>query len=269
MIHCYIRLSGMKRCGNHAVIQWLLSQMQGTVCFRNNVRNHLALGNRGCDPIEALNTGPRKAVRLDAPEVKDWFLCSFEDHDPAEVFAPGLEKRYSEFLQQPVRRHVHGIVLRDVFNYAASRLRSEKNGAMRGDFKLAHPEERRRLFDLWKAHARCFLDFQDSDSADKLAVSYNAWLLDPMHRQAVCERLGIPLLDDDARHVVTGWGGGSSFCGMRREADEAYLERWRHLADHEAFRAALQDEELMMLNGAIFGKELQNRVELTLTRKAA
>ncbi len=44
----------MKRCDNHAVIQWLLSQMQGMVCFRNNVRNHRALGGRGCDPIKVL-----------------------------------------------------------------------------------------------------------------------------------------------------------------------------------------------------------------------
>lgn len=269
MIHCYIRLSGMKRCGNHAVIQWLLSQMQGTVCFRNNVRNHRALGNRGCDPIEALRTGPRKAVRLDSLEAKDWFLCSFEDHDPAEVFAPGLEERYSAFLRQPVRRYVHGIVLRDVFNYAASRLRSEMNGAMQGDLKIGLPGERRRLFELWKAHARCFLDYQRNGRADQLAISYNAWLLDSEYRQALCRRLGIALLDDDSRHVVTGWGGGSSFCGMKRDSDEAYIERWRQFVDHEALREALMDDELMALNQTIFGESPLEQLKQILAREAA
>jgi hypothetical protein len=256
-IKTHIRFAGLKRTGNHAVLNWLISQFNGAVCFRNNVRLFGRPGIVTCDPINAFSqVTKRQRVSLDDDLDKSLVVFTYEDQELNNALYPEPFEAYSQALNHHIEKMLRLVVVRDPYNYIASRVKAEENGNMQHVPQLGTEQGRRRLFQLWRDYAEWSLreDFRPGE----VAVSYNDWLLSASYRKELCVRLGVPLVNDEARRAVSHWGLGSSFVGIKREADKCYLERWRLYRDHPAMTEFLADELLTSLSDQLFGTILSS-----------
>jgi len=195
-------LHGMKRSGNHALVRWLLPQIDGT--FVNNaIPVGPILGGTATmpDPV------PFEAWRAGRPELREKqgrnLLVGLEDHElwVTPLLADGVRTRRLLILRRPEQMF-------------SSRVRH----ASRVDM-VAFPKDNnqvmQRVSAVWKQHARCFLGLEDVYPG-RVAISFEAWVTCLDYRRAISGALGIDF-DDRAFGKVGHQGGGSSFDGMAYE----------------------------------------------------
>ena len=125
-----IRIVGMSRSGNHAIVNWILAQAPGRTCFLN-------CAEPGCNPL--VSTRPRtpelpgwrapyagfevEAEREGRLTRKDLLIHSYEDTFLGPFRNPGNEARRASWVGRS-RRRIDLLVLRDARNLFASRLAS-------------------------------------------------------------------------------------------------------------------------------------------------
>ncbi len=250
---------GLQRCGQHALIHWILAQGRGRRVFLNDVRalsNPFASFSSGEFETRGLWRFDPRAEREGRLTRKRWLVYNYEDGPPGEPFQPEFERRRAEWLG-PSARRFSLIVLRDPFNFFASRLRWARSPSA-GWSKLPLRGELARdmLTGLWKAHAREYLGDTRHLPEEKVVVSYNRFVAERDYRRALAARLGLHFSDRGRAHVPD-YGPGSSFDGRRfhwRAQRMRVLERFRHFAGDAFYRAIFDDEELLDLSRRAFGR---------------
>lgn len=226
------------RSGHHAIIHWLLCHFDGPVLFRNN-----ALGAEH----SVYRNAPDEYVREDArsPLPKDCYLFNLEDLRLDEV-ARVLDERRKELARGFSRRVYRLLVVRDLPNFIASRLKAD------GVTIPAFPCE--DWSGLWASHAREMAGLTRT-LPDLIPVSYNRWVTEEGYRRELAGRLGLRFTDAGRDHVPR-IGAGSSFDGRRfdgRGREMAVLERYRELADDPELLAFTADPDLRALSALLFG----------------
>jgi hypothetical protein len=257
-----IQTFGLRRSGNHAVIAWIAQQYSSPVVFLNNARPF-------SDPFTAYLMGrvpnaiPHR--KLDAEEAeqlrsqqKELLLISYED-----VAIRKLRK--NEILPQKQLwlggsgRSRRLLLLRDFYNWIASRVRLQENKGRVTDDILDKMDLPIRL---WLMYAREFVgETRFLQSVETVPVRFDRWSDDEPYRLEILERLGIAALNN-TRLIVPKVGGGSSFDGTRfsGEAESMDLQnRWKYLELPE-YRPLLQQiarrrAEIDEYNRQIFGME--------------
>lgn len=226
-----ILVHGMKRSGNHAIIQWMLAQ--GEFKFYNNIIPVGAIlrGDRAMP--EPLDFAAWRAERV-TPEQS--ICASLEDHLPAVRPFRALPAEVTQVL-----------ILRDPENFFASRIRKAGRAV-----HPAYPGEPgpmlTRVVEGWKAHAREFLG-QTSHLANRVGVYFNAWFSDAAYRERTSARLDLPFSDAGYAGVPEA-GGGSSF---DRTAFDGENRRMKVLER----KAQLSEGELQFLNAVLADEELR------------
>ncbi len=251
---------GLQRCGQHAVIHWVLAQARGRRLFLNDVRpldnpftsfsarEYEARGYWGRFDLRAEQAG--RFTR------KTWLVYNYEDEHPRRPFTAAFESRRTDWLG-PSARRLGLLVLRDPFNFFASRLRwgrSSSAGWSKRPLKSEHA--RAELVALWKAHAREYLGDTRELPHERVLVSYNRWVTERAYRRELAEHLGLTFSDRGRTHVPD-YGPGSSFDGRRyhwRAQRMQVLERFRHFLDDPFYRAIFDDVELLELSRRAFGE---------------
>ncbi len=211
---------GLKRSGNHAVINWLRGQ--APISFANNI-----IPTRPIRWGQAAMPGPRPFRRwLERARLRktlkwepagDQLLVSLEDLEPGLM--PFAEVECS-FL--------HVLLVRSAENVFASRLhRISLGDRFRGD---CDPE----FVDLWAAYAREHLG--DTNCVpSKICISYDRWFTDRAYREAISSALDLPFSDRNIAHIPPD-GGGSSFDRrrfQRRATEMNVLDRAADLSPDE------------------------------------
>ena len=224
---------GLKRSGNHAVINWLLAQ--GNFRFFNNVV-----------PVGPILRGQRA---LPAP----WSFADWSTQHPA---APGQDRCLSledhpldlPLFSDPPQGLQHILILRDPANLFASRIRK---GAT-----MEHPaysrEEGpllRRAVDLWKSHAREFLGATNV-LPGYVGVWFDAWFASEEYRRKLSSSLGLSFTDAGFTQV-SDRGGGSSF---DRTTFDGANRRMQVLTRH----AQLDETERSLLDKILSDPEVNN-----------
>lgn len=246
----------MKRHGNHGVINWMISQFSGSIVFRNNAGRFRDLVCTDCDRLEALSSGDRNPVNLTDPGDKELFLVSYEDKNLDKMYTQGAKLNKRDWIQHDIQRITEIILLRDPFNYFASRLQGEMNGYFIGDLKFSHPDQKAKLVEMWKSYCEWFLRFEGQDCRERIAINYNRWLLSRNYRDSICQKLGLENKDDESRKVISHWGGGSSFSETNHNDSSVYLNRWKRFAYHPDFRRLFLDDFVLANTMRIFGDTL-------------
>ncbi len=226
------------RSGHHAIVHWLLCHFDGPVLFRNNPlgAGHSVYRNAGDAYVAA------DAVR---PQPKDCYLFNVEDRTIEEV-AYALAEHRGDLAWGRSGRVVRLLVLRDLPNFIASRLRADGvtiPAFMNDDWS-----------GLWASHAREFAGIT-AILPDLIKVSYDAWVVDEGYRRALSAALGLRFTDA-GRDFVPRIGAGSSFDGRRydgRGRDMAVLDRYRALLDDPELLAFTADPDLRHLSSLLFG----------------
>lgn len=242
-----IRVAGLARSGNHAIINWILRQMPGRWAFLNCVQ---------------ARTNPFLTARPD-DDGRRW-SASYPDFAPAAELAGVHTPRHAlligmedTFLRpafgpagtQVTLRAVGGaaqivdvVVLRDPYNLFASR--SRLNGAL-----LPGPQALR----VWKQHARAHLGEVRGLARPVLAANFNRWAGSPAYRADLARRLELDFTDA-GRDEIARCGGGSSFDGLTLHGAARRMDiagRWRHFAGRDGF-GAIFDRETVGLARRLF-----------------
>src|SRR3954468_6315636 len=244
-----IRVVGMSRSGNHAIVNWILAQAPGRTCFLNCAEpgwNPFATARprtpdlpgwraryEGFD-VEAERTGRLSRKDLLAHSYEDTFLGPFKKLEN--------EGRHDEWVG-PSRRRIDLLILRDPRNLFASRLASGYGWL-----------EDELVARVWSQHAREVLGLRRNLRQERLMVSYNAWVTSFDYRCQVAEALGLKF-DDSAAHKVPAAAGGSSFDGTAydgRAEEMPVLRRWHRFVTDPRFHRMLTPE-VLQLSDRIFG----------------
>ncbi|MGB5135035.1 MAG: hypothetical protein WBN89_07665 [Prochlorococcaceae cyanobacterium] len=185
---------GLKRSGNHVVLNWIKSG--GEFRFFNNV---LPLGR-------LVRSG-----RIDA--VKPRYLPLYFGLKTMLISIEDMPIDKTLFRNTPAEsRHV--VLVRDPRNLFASRIRK--------GFRISHaayPREMNevmlRAIKLWKEHARlCLANLKPPDNhetaGNTVGIFFDQWLLDSGYRSAIAAWLRIKP-SEEALQQAAHEGGGSSF----------------------------------------------------------
>jgi hypothetical protein len=230
-----VRVLAMRRSGHHAVVHWILSQLAGPGLFQNDgkVDGGRLVGNRFSRYV---NLGDDAIARDRAGELiaKEMYLWNAEDRRVEEMAA--LAAAAARGASGEV---VHLLVLRDPWNWLASRRRAEPARPLAGTPELA----------VWKGQAREALR-RTRHLEPLLAVDFRRWVLEPSYRRDLAAALGLPWTDAGFQEVALP--GLSSFATDAVRADNAVvLDRWREFQDDPEVQAAL-DAEVRELAQAFF-----------------
>lgn len=246
-----LRVIGMSRSGNHAVINWIMSQARGRICFLNAVQalNNPFLSARPLhhpDDEPAIVNYPGFNLRREQAgrlSQKDLLIYSHEDEFLGRIGNDIFERYHDGFLG-PSRSRLDVLILRDPFNLMASR--------MRAGFCRITPKTTVRM---WKQHAREFLRQTQHLRHGPILISYNDWATHRGYRRGIAHALGLRFTDAEI-NTVASCAGGSSFDGTRLDGKALrmrVLQRWRAYA-HDPDFAALFDQEVFNLAEQIFGR---------------
>jgi hypothetical protein len=213
---------GMKRSGNHAVIEWLLPQMR--CAFVNNAipLGPILRGKPFPAPVAFSSWLPGQEIANEA-ETRNGLLVSLEDHglDVIPFECEGLNLQRVLLVRQP--EHLF-----------SSRLRKAWRVDMPAYVRNYEDAVMQRAIGVWKQHAKCYLGEGDSFPG-RIAILFDAWVSDPSYRAAISSALGFAF-DDAGFGRVADIGGGSSFDGTRyhgRGHDMNVLDRISQLEPRE------------------------------------
>jgi hypothetical protein len=221
-------LHGMKRSGNHAIVNWLLPQLN---CQVFNNASPLGPLLRGA-PMPTAR--PFDAWRIEQEERRrapvSRAMVTLEDHD--------LRLAPFSCADVPLRRL---LVLRNPRDLFSSRIRKASRVEMPA-YPRVDGAVLRRAIELWKQHARCYL----GDAAPypgRTAILFDAWFQDARYRAAISDALGVAF-DDTGFGKVTAEGGGSSFDGTRFDGNARLMDVGNRVAALDAGERSLLDTVL-------------------------
>lgn len=252
-----LRIVGMSRSGNHAIINWITRQLQGTYCFLN-------CAEPKTNPFyTARPMHQEKAYRVNYSDFdlasekrgnfsqKDYLIHSYEDCFLGMLNHKAFEEQHDAFVG-PSRRRLDILIVRDPFNLFASRKRAGLfNRQKTSGSKIVTPLTAVRI---WKQHAKEVLGERQHLKQEKIFINYNSWACDAEYRKSIATALGINFTDTGIRYV-SSCAGGSSFDGLRF-ANSAHqmkvLERWKHYIHDQEYKKIFEDE-LISLSNQIFG----------------
>jgi hypothetical protein len=243
-----LRVIGMSRSGNHAIIQWMMAQLGGRVCFLNCAegKSNPFRSARVMDNGQICRaTWPEfdlEAERQGRFSPKDWLIFSHEDSYLGRAVSREFELGHDQWVGRSARRS-DVLILRDPFNLFASRLQC-----------LWAIVTLKVSAKIWKQHAREFLGQSRLLRHDPVRISYNRWRADQDYRRRIAGQLGLDFTDAGI-HKVVPCNGGSSFDGTRfdgRAGRMRVLERWKHYIDDPRY-LGIFDREMLELSEQIFG----------------
>lgn len=234
-----IRIVGMSRSGNHAIINWILNQIDSPWVFLNCVEpktnpfhsaRPLDCGNSIIASGRAMPEAGEDRMRAFA----EYLVFSQED----TFLQPALGGSASE-MQGVSQQGVDVIILRDPYNLMASRKQF--------DWSFVTPLTERRI---WKQHAKRVLSRKGFGGRKLVPIIYNCWVSDTAYRRSIASQLGLSF-SDSGWDETASCGGGSSFEGYAH-SKEGVFERWRLFAREADFWERI-DPEMEALAEAIFG----------------
>ena len=263
-----IRVIGLRRTGNHAIMNWIRKQQKGEVFFINNAlinvnpfrnvyENQL---RKAKDPsIDGWRSENIERWRREAPGdfmLKDCLVYSYEDQPLEKLCDHSFEKKHDIYLGKSKARY-DLIILRDPFNLFASRLRaSRRNNTEAGYIDFMKVKSRAHsLPQLWVDYAREYLGETQYLQNIRVPVNYNQWVIDIHYRRQIAEALDLEFTDSGMDDVMTN-GGGSSFEGTElqgKASKMAVLERWKNFQNDPEFKALIRNDALLTYSDSIFG----------------
>ncbi|MBE9114821.1 hypothetical protein IQ249_02820 [Lusitaniella coriacea LEGE 07157] len=257
-----IRIVGLKRSGNHAIINWIRKQEGGNVWYLNNLRPQQ-------NPYRYLDEHyPREKWEKEAKgnlTKKDCLIYSYENCELSKIIDSDFEEKHELYLGKSAERY-DVLILRDPFNMLASMLHNHKKQIQQqGQITKNYFQGKNRygrdkkggeeLISLWIDYAKEFLGETNFLNHNKVVISYNSWFSSEDYRKELSQKLKLNF-SDRGKNEVKDFGGGSSFEGLKLDGTAVtmdVLNRWKTLIDNPQYRALLDNRELVQYSEKIFG----------------
>lgn len=236
-----IRLFGLRRFGNHAIINWLIPQFKGNVCHINDAKPASCLMYAGTSQIE----GFEKKSQL-AKNRFSVVIVSYENYNLKEEY-PIFDinhKRYKTIL-----------LLRDPYNTLASLLHNHMAIENR---KYRVPMY--NLKNLWLQYAREYLG-KTNYLGDSIKISFNEWFQDKEYRMMISAWLGLDY-NESGLNRVSNFGGGSSFDKLKFNGKAQHmkvLSRWPQYRTDPKMVELINNPRIRNISKHIFGDILNGK----------
>jgi len=261
---CEIRVAGMQRSGNHAIINWIMKLCTGKICFLNNVdplkNPYLTYKDKD---LKNINEHDFKLDKNKSGKMikKDYLIYSYEEYPLQEVFDEEFDKNHDKFIGKSLKK-IDVLVLRDPYNFFASRIKLEEFGILNSRVHLTDEKSKKIVVNLWKEYAKEYLGNTKYLKNNKMVISYNKWNSDKKYRKFLAKKLKLQFKDLKDENM-SKYGPGSSFDKFKYKG-QAYkmkvLERWKVMKDYPFYRSIFEDKELVELSNKIFGNVFDTQV---------
>jgi hypothetical protein len=252
-----LRVFGMRRSGNHAILSWLQRNAPGgRSVFLNNCKP-------GTDPLQNSRGievngahAPQNKARRDMAAVTReaadgaLFLVSYEDTSPAEF---GLNHQASGRFDAALFSH-NVLVYRSFLNWSASLLKK-----MQGNEAYTLVRRNAILLRTVDSYTRLLELVRQARDLGFVAICYDRWVASESYRAALLQDLGLQPRDNGLGKVQA-YGGGSSFQKEAASATELQTDkRWTQMRGDAEYQAVLhlaaRDTALMTSLDALFPKD--------------
>ncbi|MEC4893037.1 MAG: hypothetical protein SAL07_12640 [Oscillatoria sp. PMC 1051.18] len=246
-----IRIVGLRRTGNHAIINWLREQATGVVWHLNNVAPLTNPFRYKCENLQDYFPQYEQAIARYRSQAKgdfvakDWLLYSYEDYALEQITKSQFERKHDLYLGKSAIRY-DLLILRDPFNLFASRLKNNY---------LTVSTPPKTLVEMWLDYAQEFVGETNYLTNHKICLNYNRWTIDVDYRQQIAEKLGLKFSDAGIDRVGS-WGGGSSFEGQEFDGQATkmdILNRWKHFQADPKYLQLVNNRKLYDYSQRIFG----------------
>jgi hypothetical protein len=232
-----LRVFGMRRSGNHAILSWLQRNApSGRSVFLNNCKP-------GTDPLHnargievngahASHNQAKRNLPAVTQEAGDGalFLVSYEDTSPAEF---GLSRQPSGAFDEALFSH-NVLIYRGFLNWSASLLKKMQANdgytlVRRNGIVLRTIDSYIRLLGL----------VRQAQDLGLVAICYDRWMRSADYRAQFLQDLGLGQ-HDNSLGEVQHFGGGSSFQKQASSAAELQTDRrWQQMRSDAEFQAML------------------------------
>ncbi len=238
-----MRVYGVRRAGQHAIIDWILRNSgQREQIFLNNRRlgqSPLRLGGQGASMAKTQALAKRISGRL-AKGQRPFLLISYEHGFSPSAFQNGTVS--SGFSNAAFQHEV--LITRSFSNWLPSYMRLvQSQNPQRPLEGFDNVQAIIKGVEAYKAHMRAVC------STAHLHISFDNWVRSAAYRLEKLGALGLPAVDNTLGRAQP-FGGGSSFTGVQQPPEaEALTTRWRAMQG-QAFAAqfitlALEDAPLL------------------------
>jgi len=231
-----IRVVGLSRSGNHAVINWILKQHNTEHIFINAVLPFQ-------DPFDFTAEAKRDTSLL---------LYTYENVPVDYVTSREFEKAKRDSYAIKAKNTYVLLILRHPLNLFASRYKSGIKG----------PSSRiLNETDLWIMHAKWFLSKRQHNDINTIFINFDKWVACKQYRAEIINSLGITF-SDEGKEDVSQYGGGSSFDGLdydKKASKMNILNRWQDFSGQQAYERIIQNKALLDLAERIFEYDQQTR----------
>ncbi len=263
-----IRVLGLRRSGNHAVINWILKQLSENHVFINCCRTtNNPYRDVYRDQILKQNNPERRGIRYENLQwwkeesrgnlsFKECLIYSFEDQEISRIKNSIVDRKHDLFLGKSRQRY-DVIVMRDPFNLMASRIQASKSwkgDKQQFDFLKVY-SKKLSVSDLWISYAKECLGETTYLENHKVVINYNLWFSDIEYRKRLANQLGLTF-SDAGLYEVSEAGGGSSF--EKRKLDGKaekmkVLNRWEDFIENPIFLGMVNNKNLIEYSNKLFG----------------
>lgn len=215
---CALQVFGMRRSGNHAIIDWLMRNApeaaSGAVFYNNCKFGKNPL--RAYGSLDVYNAAREKQPHVDVKDLDriaqagdaPMVVVSYEDRMPQPAGQP--QKASNGMADNDFTHQV--IIYRSFLNWSASLLAKIKKNEGFG------ATDRMRIMTLAFATYVQGLD-RVAVAKGVTPICYDDWMTSESYRARVLDQLGLPQRDLD-RGKVQRYGGGSSFQKKVASADD-------------------------------------------------
>lgn len=229
-----VRIFGMRRSGNHAIIYWMLEHEKSNFFFNDsNV------------PFDAQCMLRR--LRYPFPFDHKMTIISWENK-------PLDKSLYVKNLK--CQREKTVLIMRDPFNWLASYLKKRwgMNDQLLSQYMM-YLDEFTGVTNYFK---------------DKVCINYNRWFLERDYREKIVKKLGFEELNDRAINYVPEEGGGSSFDSFKYQRvgrKMQVLNRWKSFMENARFHSFLKWPGLMKKSKTVWPEVYQEFCEHLASQK--
>jgi hypothetical protein len=249
-----VRVFGLRRSGNHAVLAWLIANISHKSYFHfDQAPINLPLHRSRSFVFD----GERHKGGLMKVDVKQRFDTARQSADLISVFHEEqqlnelFDKKKATSLGYDNLLSYNVLVYRDFLNWIASVKRHPNALGGHERFTMRQFAVLAGVLEKWKAHTRRAYGEYPTKKFSLVTVHYDRWLVDRDYRGDRLSELGIHAQDLELPEQ-SQFGGGSSFQDVSEDGNQGrQLSRWEHYLGDSDFEflltMALRDEEIKNL----------------------
>ena len=218
---------GLRRSGNHAILEWLIQNMGGSgerkvVFWRRLMAVKLAAY------INEANTYPSLEVLQEhhriANTIFEKLIVSYEDVN-------------LDYVLPVTTGYKNIVIIRDIPNLFASRYKKSIGYEQPWDFGAMRIDE--HSVDIWKNHALTGLN------GDAILIQFEKWLDSKEYRDKIAALFGCD--NYDITDTITEFGEGSSFSGQNVPTAEDLKNRSNQIELPEEVQQRIEQEDIIEL----------------------